>query len=186
VNVVVVPDGVAAVAVPNVPLSSSSKKPSNKLPAKTTLKLPAKIPVLGPFYPGEDVGPQSTRNGSPVPVTLQALAGSQDPELCPPASNGCEGDIVEISGNFASYTSTAVPISAVIEIFYGSSVPAGHMYFQDSADTTPLLLPACVKTVGHYNTPCVYGAQKIVGKTGKLSAENTVYFTGGDPLVGRR
>ena len=38
VNVVVVPQGVAAVAVPNVSLASSKKKPSAHLPAKTTLK----------------------------------------------------------------------------------------------------------------------------------------------------
>jgi hypothetical protein len=93
---------------------------------------------------------------------------------------------VEIEGNFAAYTSTTTPISAVIEVFYGSSVPSGHMYFQDSASTTTELLPACVKTGGHYNTPCVDGPEHIVGASGKKSSEDTVFFTGGDPLVGRR
>ena len=44
---------------------------------------------------------------------------------------------MEIEGNFTGYTSTSKPISAVIEIFYGSSVPAGSMYFQDSAGADP-------------------------------------------------
>jgi hypothetical protein len=60
------------------------------------------------------------------------------------------------------------------------------MYFQDSASTTTELLPACVKTGGHYNTPCVDGPEHIVGASGKKSSEDTVFFTGGDPLVGRR
>lgn len=186
INVVVVPDGIAAVAVPNVALSSSPKKPSSKLPAKTTLTLPSKVPVAGPIGAGGDLGPLAKTNAPPESVQLQALAGTQDPELCPPSAGGCKGDIVEIEGNFAAYTSTATPISAVIEIFYGASVPAGSMYFQSSAGSAPELLPACVKTGGHYNTPCVDGTEKIVGKTGKLSTEDTVFFTGGDPLVGRR
>ena len=93
---------------------------------------------------------------------------------------------MQIEGNFASYTSTATPISAVIEIFYGATVPAGSMYFQSSAGTSPELLPVCVKTGGHYNTPCVNGPEQIIGKTGKKATEDTVFFTGGDPLVGRR
>jgi hypothetical protein len=184
VNVVVVPEGVTAVAVPTVALASSSKKPSIHLPAKTTLTLPKKVPVMGPNDP--DVSPFAKAKGPPVSVTLEALASSQDPELCPPSAGGCEGDIVEIEGNFAPYTSTATPISAVIEIFYGNSVPSGHIYFQDSASTTPELLAACVKTSGHYNTPCVDGPEQTVGASGKKSAEDTVFFTGGDPLVGRR
>jgi hypothetical protein len=185
VNVVVVPQGVAAVAVPSVALASSKKHPSVHLPAKTTLTLPKKVPVMGPIE-RQDVNPLAKVKGPPVSVTLQALAGSQDPELCPPSSGGCEGDIVEIEGNFAAYTSTATPVSAVIEVFYGSSVPSGNMYFQDSASATPELLPACVKTSGHYNTPCVDGPEQIVGASGKKSSEDTVFFTGGDPLVGRR
>jgi hypothetical protein len=186
VNVVVIPAGTDAVAVPTVALSSSSKKPSAKVPAKTTLTLPAKVPAMGPFEIGSDVGPLARVKGPPVSVTLEPLAGSQDPELCPAASGGCEGDIIEIEGDFSAYTSTATPVSAVIEIFYGASVPSGSMYYQDSAGDTPVALPACVKTGRHYNTPCVDGPEQIIGKTGKKSSEDTVFFTGGDPLVGRR
>jgi hypothetical protein len=186
VNVVVVPAGADAVAVPSVALSSSSKKPSAHVPAKTTLTLPAKVPAMGPFEVGSDVGPLAKVKGPPVSVTLEPLAGSQDPELCPAASGGCEGDIMEIEGNFSAYTSTATPISAVIEIFYGASVPTGSLYYQDAAGDTPVALPACVKTGRHYNTPCVDGPEQVIGKSGKKSSEDTVFFTGGDPLVGRR
>jgi hypothetical protein len=60
------------------------------------------------------------------------------------------------------------------------------MYFQSSAGATPSLIPACVKTGGHYNTPCVDGPQQIIGTAGKKSTEDTIFFTGTDPLVGRR
>jgi hypothetical protein len=186
VSVVVVPAGTDAVAVPSVALSSSSKKPSAKVPAETTLTLPAKVPAMGPFEIGSNVGPLAKVKGPPVSVTLEPLAGSQDPELCPASSGGCEGDIMEIEGNFAAYTSTATPISAVIEIFYGASVPSGKLYYQDAAGDTPVALPACVKTSRHYNTPCVDGPEQIIGKTGKKSSEDTIFFTGDDPLVGRR
>ncbi len=180
INVVVVPNGTTAVAVPNVSLTSTTANLS-VAGAKSTLKLPKKV-VMGPF----ESGPLTKVKGPPVSVTLVPLAGSQDPALCPPSSGGCEGEIMEIEGNFASYTSTSKPISAVIEIFYGSSVPTGHMYFQSTASSSPSLLPACVLTGVNYNTPCVNGPEQIIGKTGKLGAKDTIFFTGGDPLVGRR
>jgi hypothetical protein len=74
----------------------------------------------------------------------------------------------------------------VIEIFYGSTPRAGHMYFQDAANDTSELLPACVKSAGHYNTPCVDGPELTVGKSGKKSTEDSIFFTGVDPLVRRR
>jgi hypothetical protein len=186
-NVVVVPQGVTTVAVPSQPVSSTSKPLSKKLGAKVTLKLPAKVPKMGPFMTWDrDAMPfGATESGPPVSVTLEALAGPQDPVLCPPASGGCDGEIVEIEGNFSAYTSSATPISAVVEIYYGKTVPAGKVYFQAATNDTPKVLPACKKTAGSYNTPCL-SAATVTGATGKKSAEDTVLFTGGDPLVGRR
>jgi hypothetical protein len=181
VSVVVVPNGATAVAVPNVALTSTTARLS-VAGAKSTLTLPKKVPVAGPL----ETGPLARVKGPPVSVTLVPLTSSQDPALCPPSSGGCEGDIMQIEGNFASYTSTAKPISAVIEIFYGASVPAGHMYWQSSASSTPTLLPACVLTGTHYNTPCRDGPEHVIGAAGKLGAKDTIFFTGGDPLVGRR
>ena len=43
-----------------------------------------------------------------------------------------------------------------------------------------------MKTAGHYNTPCIDGPERVIGNTGKKSSEDTVFFTGDDPLVGRR
>jgi hypothetical protein len=93
---------------------------------------------------------------------------------------------MEINGNFAAYTSTANPISVLVKIFYGSSVPAGSLYFQSSASAAPVLLPACVLTAGHYNTPCHSGRERIIGTAGNLYAADNLLFTGNDPLVGRR
>jgi hypothetical protein len=47
-------------------------------------------------------------------------------------------------------------------------------------------LPACKKTSGDWNTPCVKGKQKTIGTPGSLSSQDTVYFTGNDPGFSRR
>ena len=183
INVVVVQNGVVAVVVPAVPVKSALGPLTDSKPAKVRLTLPTLVPTMGPIGQSGDFG---NVKGPPVSVTLQPLAGSQDPELCPPSTGGCEGDVMQIEGNFANYTSRADPISVVVKIFYGSTVPSGMVYFQSSASSTPVLLPACVKTGKKYNTPCVDGAERINGTAGSLSAADTVFFTGGDPLVGRR
>ncbi len=180
INVVVVQNGAAAVAVPTVPVKSLMGPLMESKPAKVRLTLPATVPTMGLFG-----GPGKTK-GPPVSMTLQALPGSDDPELCPPVAGGCEGDIMEITGDFADYTSQADPIEVAVKIFYGASVPPGAVYFQDTASSTPELIPACVKTNGKYDTPCVDGRERTVGTAGSLSSEDTVFFTGDDPLVGRR
>ncbi len=184
IDVVVIQNGAVAVAVPTVTLISDVGPLSGDNPAKVRLTLPATVPSMGPFR--QQDGSDTKMKSPPVSVTIKPLAGSQDPELCPPASGGCEGDIMSVTGDFSAYTSTADPISVVVKIFYGASVPAGVVYFQDSASSTPVLLPSCVKTNGHYNTPCVYGHEKTVGPPGSLKSLDTVFFTGNDPLVGRR
>ena len=180
IDVVVVQNGVVAVAVPAVGVKSALGPLTNSKPAKVRLDLPADVPANGLF------GAETKIQGPPVSVTLVPLAGSQDPEMCPPSTGGCEGDIMEVNGNFAPYTSTADPIVVVIKVFYGSSVPAGSVYFQDSASATPVLLPKCVLTGVNYNTPCRHGAEKIIGTAGNLYTSDMILFTGNDPLVGRR
>jgi hypothetical protein len=188
VSVVVVTNGTVAVAVPNVVLKSTTGQLSNSVPAKVRLTLPATVPATGPFESAMATGesPFAKVKGPPVSVTLEPLAGSQDPELCPSSSGGCEGDIVEIDGDFSAYTSAKDPISVVVRIFYGSTPPAGKIYFQDASNDTPVKLPACVKSGGKYNTPCVDGKEKITGGSGQESTWDVIFFTGGDPLVGRR
>jgi hypothetical protein len=49
-------------------------------------------------------------------------------------------------------------------------------------------LSACTKTASGYDTPCLQGKEQI-GRTkaaDDLFAEDTVYFTGNDPIMGRR
>jgi hypothetical protein len=189
-QVVVITNGVEYVAVPNVAVSSTTKPLSHKRGSAVTLQLPKKVPAMVPSAAlmaklGMPLGSGNVK-GPPVSVQLQSLAASSDAELCPPNSGGCEGSIVQIEGDFSAYTSTKKPISAVVEIFYGSTVPAGTMYFQDAPSDTPIALPACVKTNKEYNTPCVDGHEQIVGSSSKKSTEDTIFFTGGDPLVGRR
>ena len=181
ISVVVITNGSMAVAVPTVSLKSTSGALSDSVPAKLKLTLPAKVPAMGPFAYGAN-----KVKGPPVSVTLEPLDGSQDPEMCPTASGGCKGDIVEIEGDFSAYTSTANPISVVVKIFYGSTPPAGSIYYQVAANDTPVKLPKCVLSGGDYNTPCRKGAEKITGTSGNYSTSDTILFTDGDPLVGRR
>jgi len=182
-NVVVVTNGVMAVAVPTVGVKSLLGPLNPNKPAKVRLVLPADVSAMGPS--GQS-SPASKVKGPPVSVTLQPLDGTADPELCPQTAGGCEGDVMEIEGDFTAYTSAADPIAVLVKIFYGSSVPAGSMYYQSSASATPVKLPKCVLTAGVYNTPCRHGAEKTVGTAGSLYTSDTVYFTGNDPLVGRR
>ena len=53
---------------------------------------------------------------------------------------------------------------------------------------TVVKLAACHKSTSGYNTPCVFGKEVIGGTAGhdSLYAQDTVYFTGADPAMGRR
>jgi hypothetical protein len=185
INVIVITNGTETVAVPEVVVKSYTGPLSPSVPARVKLKLPGKKKKNGPLESVRSPdGP--TTVGPAVSVTLEPLSGSQDPEMCPTSSGGCEGDIIEIEGSFSAYKNAANPISAVVEIFYGSTPPAGKIYFQTAADKTPVKLPACVLKSGAYNTPCVDGPETISGTSGNEYTTDTILFIGGDPLVGRR
>ena len=187
-TLVTVPNGVIAVATPGTPLASSSAPLSVAL-AEVTLKLPkTKVPAT----PAATVlaGPISAAGKKSVAppvvgVTLEPLAPSTEPGLCPPVLGGCKGDIIQVQGNFSQYVNSAHPVSAVVEIYYGASVPPGSMYMLKPTGAV-VKLPACAKVGGGYVTPCVKGKEKVVGAPGGLATQDTVYFTGGDPAMGRR
>jgi hypothetical protein len=125
----------------------------------------------------------------PVAVTLESLAPSAEPALCPPTGNlQCEGNIIQAVGNFSAYTNKAAPIIAVLKFFYGLHVPAGTVYMLEPNGSKVVKLSACKKTGGVYNTPCLAVAESIGGSTShdSLYAQDTVYFTGADPAMGRR
>jgi hypothetical protein len=201
VGVVVVEsgNGTEAVAAPGIPLAST-KRTLKQAKAKVTLTLPkAKIkvtkkpdsravtdgsitPLLAPF-----AATTVTENPPPVAVTLKSLAPSAEPALCPPTgSTKCEGNIVEAYGNFGVYTSNLAPIQAVVQFFYGTTIPSGTVYFLKPNGKTVDKLAACKKTSAGYDTPCLANAEKDLGTTGNKYAQDTVYFTGNDPIMGRR
>ena len=147
------------------------------------LTLPKKkIPTDGAHGPGRDLeAGGGTVKPPPVGITLESLPSSDEPALCPPADGDCPADVIEVEGNFSAYVSQAHPVSAVIQIYFGSSVPAGlNMYMLEFSGSV-VKLPACVKTAGDYNTPCVKGKQKTIGSSGDLSVQATVLFTANDP-----
>ena len=62
-------------------------------------------------------------------VTLESLAPSTEPALCPPTGTiKCEGNIIQAVGNFSAYTNKKAPIVAVLKFFYGLKVPVGTVY----------------------------------------------------------
>ena len=180
-------NGTKAVAAPHIPLAIT-KKALKTAKAKVTLTLPKKTtkraaatPLTLPFTSGSVVGDQP-----PVAVTLQSLVPSAEPALCPPTgTTKCEGDIVEAFGNFAPYTSNLTPITAVVQFFYGNSIPSGTIYFLKPNGKTVDKLALCKKTANGYDTPCPASAEQHL-TTGNLYAQDTVYFTGNDPVMGRR
>ena len=92
-------------------------------------------------------------------------------------------------GNFSAYTSKVNPIVAVLKFFYGLRVPTGTVYMLKPNGKTVDKLAACKKSAsGSYNTPCVQGKEQILGSAAhdSLYAQDTVYFTGTDPAMGRR
>ena len=187
IGVVVVDSGsgTKAVAAPGIALVST-KKSLKLAKATVTLTLPkAKIKVkkkgVGPAAGTVLVVPP------PVAVTLESLAPAAEPALCPPTgSTKCEGNIIQVFGNFSLYTSKLNPIVAVLKFFYGSKVPVGTVYFLKPNGKTVDKLSACKKTASGYNTPCLAAPEKDLGTTGNKYAQDTVYFTGNDPAMGRR
>ena len=185
-------NGTTAVATPGVSLVSTDKA-LKSAKATVSLTLPtAKIKQAAaatgasggtPFVSG------SAQSPPPVAVTLEVLAPSAEPALCPPTgSTKCEGDIVQAFGNFSAYTSNIDPIKAVVKFFYGTRVPAGKVYFLKPNGKTVDKLSACKKTAGAYHTPCLAAPEQIVGLAAhdNLYAQDTIYFTGNDPAMGRR
>jgi hypothetical protein len=190
-------NGTKAVATPGVALVST-KKPLKTAKATVRLTLPTtKIKVakttseaalLGqaaiPFASGSvSVSPP------PVAVTLETLAPSAEPALCPPTgSTKCEGNIVQAFGNFSAYTNNKAPIVAAVQFFYGLHVPAGSVYFLKPNGKTVDKLSLCKKTAGAYDTPCLAVPEKTYGTAAhdSLYTQDTVYFTGNDPAMGRR
>ena len=181
-------NGTVAVAVPGKVLVST-KKTLKQARASVSLTLPkAKIRIRkragagGPLASGT-----VTVLPPPVAVTLESLAPSTEPALCPPTgSTKCEGNIIQVVGNFSLFTSKLTPIVAVVKFFYGTKVPAGTVYFLKPNGKTVDKLSACKKTASGYDTPCLAAAEQTLGTTGNKYAQDTVYFTGTDPAMGRR
>jgi YVTN family beta-propeller protein len=185
-------NGTKAVATPGAPLVST-KKPLKMAKASVSLTLPTKkLTVKKRASTERDAaGPEASGTVSikppPVAVTLESLAPSAEPALCPSSGNlKCEGNIIQVFGNFSLYTSKLNPITTVVKFFYGSSVPSGSVYFLGSSGKKAVKLAACKKTSSGYNTPCVLGKEVDAGSTGNKYAQDTVYFTGNDPVMGRR
>jgi hypothetical protein len=188
-------NGTKAVAAPGIALNSS-KSTLSRSKASISLTLPtAKIKVTKKAATRAEASAltvpraSTTEKPPPVAVTLESLAPSAEPALCPPTGNlRCEGDIVQAVGNFSAYTNHKDPIVAVVKFFYGLRVPAGTVYFLKPNGKTVDKLSACKETAGAYKTPCLGSPEKILGAAAhdSLYAQDTVYFTGDDPAMGRR
>ena len=189
-------NGTKAVAAPGIALAST-KKALSSAKAAVSLTLPTKrIKVANKVDTRAEeqavaVSEAGTTSEAPPPVavTLESLAPSAEPALCPPTGpTKCEGDIVQAVGNFSAYTNKKAPIVAVVKFFYGLHVPAGSVYMLKPNGKTVDKLSACKKTAGAYDTPCLAVPEKDYGQAAhdSLYAQDTVYFIGADPAMGRR
>ena len=190
-------NGTKVVAVPGIAVASTKAKLSTSR-AAVSLTLPkAKIRVTKKVVTRAEALALAVSRATgttlvippPVAVTLESLAPSAEPALCPPTgSTKCEGNIIQVVGNFSAYTNKADPIVAVVKFFYGSKVPAGTVYFLKPNGKTVDKLSTCKKTASGYDTPCVSGKEVTGGSKANdtLYAQDTVYFTGKDPAMGRR
>ena len=185
-------NGTTAVAAPGISLAST-KAPLTTAKASVSLTLPTT--KIKKASRAEQLAFEASSAGTtlvtppPVAVTLESLAASKEPALCPPTGSlKCEGNIIQAVGNFAAYTNKQVPIVAVLKFFYGLRVPAGTVYMLKSNGKSVVKLPTCVKSTKGYNTPCVSGKEVTGGAAAhdSLYAQDTVYFTGTDPAMGRR
>jgi hypothetical protein len=125
----------------------------------------------------------------PVAVVLRSLAPSSEPALCPTTGKlKCEGNVIQAVGNFSAYTNNQAPIVAVLKFFYGKVIPTGSVYLLAPNGRTVDKLTTCKKTSAGYDTPCIYGTEHDYGSaaTDSRYAEDTLYFTGADPVMGRR
>ncbi len=187
--------GTKSVAVPGVALFSTKSK---LITAKTsiTLTLPKnKIKKSGANR--EELMALEVSRGSdvvslpppPVAVVLRSLAPSSEPALCPATGKlKCEGNVIQAVGNFSAYTNNQAPIVAVLKFFYGKTIPTGSVYLLGTNGRTVDKLTACKKTGTGYNTPCIEGPEQDLGSAAGDSryAQDTLYFTGVDPVMGRR
>jgi YVTN family beta-propeller protein len=188
-------NGTKSVAVPGVALVSTKSK-LFKSKTSITLTLPKKrITKLAPN--GEDLMAGEISRGSdvvtlpppPVAVVLRSLAPSSEPALCPPTGKlKCQGNVIQAVGNFSAYTNNQAPIVAVLKFFYGKSVPTGSVYMLAPNGRTVNKLTTCKKTSTGYSTPCLDGPEQHLGSAASDSryAQDTLYFTGADPVMGRR
>ena len=158
ITVIQAGNGTAAVAAPGIALTST-KAALATAKASVTITLPkAKIKKASRVGTGVRrlAAAATSLTPPPVPVTLESLAPSKEPALCPPTGSlKCEGNIVQAVGNFSAYTNKQFPIVAVLKFFYGLKVPAGTVYMLKSNGKTVVKLAACHKSSGGYNTPCV-------------------------------
>ncbi len=90
-------------------------------------------------------------------------------------------------GNFSAYTNKKAPIVAVLKFFYALQVPTGSVYMLKPKGKKVVKLLACTKTGGLYSTPCLGSPDQHLGSASDtLYTQDTVYFTGADPAMGRR
>ena len=167
------------------------QKAAEEAKASITLTLPTKKIRRPAAGQAEALARRATTSTSPPPVavTLESLAPSTEPALCPPTgTTKCEGNIIQAVGNFSAYTNKKAPIVAVLKFFYGLKVPAGTVYMLKPNGQDVVKLARCTKSATGYNTPCVDGPEQILGSAAhdSLYAQDTVYFTGADPAMGRR
>ena len=182
-------------AAPGIPLAST-KSPLKTAKASITLTLPTKRIKRSAANRAQALALAVTLAGTtsvsppPVAVTLESLAPID-------RAGVVSTDRVAQDARATSFRPWAtsrpiptrrLPIIAVLKFVYGLKVPTGSIYMLKRNGKKVVKLAACKKTATGYSTPCVEGPEVIGGTAAhdNLYAQDTVYFTGVDPAMGRR
>ena len=181
-SVVVVNNGVEAVATPGIAVTSSTA-PLSETGGDVKLTLPkTKVQEMGPMASGvHPNGGGGTVKPPVVGLTLESLAGVG---RAGPLSAGRRGLSRRRHRGGGQLLGLCEP---------GPSGDRPHpdllrqcrarqpLHVHARVQRHVAKLPACKKTAGDYNTPCVKGKQKTIGSSGALSLQATVLFTANDP-----
>ena len=180
-------NGTEAVATPGIPLTSTKNSLSK---AKTTITLTLPRNKIKVVKKAGSLAATAQANPPPVPTILESLSPTTEPALCPPTgATRCQGFIAQAVGNFSAYTNKLAPIKALVTFQFGvMPIPPGSVYMLKPNGIKVVKLPACKKAPTGYNTPCVEGPEVHGGHAfnDSLYAQDTVYFVGTDPAMGRR
>ena len=144
---------------------------------------------------GESRGLRTLGRHAPpsAPRRWRSPSSRSPPRRSPPCARPPGPPSARATSSRPSATSRPTPPSSTPSWPWSSSSTAstcrqGSVYFLKPNGKTVDKLSTCKKTSTGFTTPCVFGKEQVLGSAAHdtVYAQDTVYFTGNDPAMGRR